>query len=300
LSRIHLFAALLALSLSASLLAQTAAAPATPTVLSETELNRRIVILIRSQFNIPAEFEISVGARGPSTLAGFDTLAITLARGEQKSVIEFLISRDNQTLARLESFSLTKAPVFTIDVAGRPVRGNPAAKVTLVDFDDLECPVCARMHHTLFPTILERYKDRVRFAYLDNPLVELHPWAMHAAVDANCLAAQSGDAYWDYVDYVHGHGQEIDGEEREPAKSFATLDRIAHQQGALSKLNDSQLQECLTKQDESPVNASLKQAAALRLNFAPAVYINGERIEGYVPAEQIEKVIERALRDAGN
>ena len=63
------------------------------------------------------------------------------------------------------------------------------------------------MHHTLFPATLEHYGDKVRFIYKDFPLVEIHPWAMHAAVDANCLAAESGPVYWAYVDYVHSHGQ---------------------------------------------------------------------------------------------
>ncbi len=49
---------------------------------------------------------------------------------------------------------------------------------------------------------------------------------MHAAVDANCLAAQSGDVYWKYVDYLHAHGGDITGSDRDTRKSYDTLDRI--------------------------------------------------------------------------
>jgi hypothetical protein len=137
--------------------------------------------------------------------------------------VDFLISTDGKTLARLETFDLAKDPVFSIDVAGRPIRGNPAAKVTVINFDDLECPYCARLHQSLFPDTLARYKDKVRFIYKDNPLpADMHPWAMHAAVDANCLAAQSGDVYWTYVDYLHGHGDEVTGPDRNLPKSFAS------------------------------------------------------------------------------
>ena len=38
---------------------------------------------------------------------------------------------------------------------------------------------------------------------------------MHAAVDANCLAALSPTGYWNYVDYVHAHYAEIGGNERQ-------------------------------------------------------------------------------------
>jgi len=133
---------------------------------------------------------------------------VTLTREGQSTTIDFLLSADNQTLARLESFSLTHDPVFSISVEDGRCVGNAQAKVTVVDFDDLECPVCSRVHHMLFPALLDRYKDRVRFVYKDNPLVQIHPWALRAAVDANCLAAQSGEVYWKYIDYIHGHGQE--------------------------------------------------------------------------------------------
>jgi len=59
------------------------------------------------------------------------------------------------------------------------------------------------MHQTLFPEIFKEYGDRVVFIYKDDPLSEIHPWAIHAAVDANCLAVQNVDAYWDFADYIH-------------------------------------------------------------------------------------------------
>ncbi len=198
--------------------------------------------------------------------------------------VDFLISTYGKTLARLETFDLAKDPVFSIDVAGRPVRGNPQAKVTVINFDDLECPYCARMHQTLFPSTMARYKDNVRFIYKDDPLTELHPWAMHASVDANCLAAQSSDVYWAYVDYLHSHGQEINGEDRNPTKSFAALDRIARQQATLGKLDAAKLDACLAKQDETQVRASAKEADSLGIEGTPALFVDGERNQWRIAA----------------
>jgi protein-disulfide isomerase len=155
------------------------------------------------------------------------------------------------------------------------------------------------MHQTFFPATQDRYKDTVRFVYKDNPLIEIHPWAMRAAVDANCLAALSGQVYWNYVDYLHSHGQEITGENRDNAKSFAALDRIARQQATLAKLDAAKLDACLAKQDESLVRASMKEADTLKVDGAPAIFVNGERIGGAVPEAQLWIVIDRALRDAG-
>ena len=263
------------------------------------ELNRRIEVMVRSQFGVPAEVSVTLGQRTPSEIAGYDTLPITLSHGATKKVIDFLVSKDNQKLARLETFDLNKDPVFNIDVAGRPVRGNPSAKVTVINFDDLECPYCARMHASLFPDTMDRYKDKVRFIYKDDPLTDLHPWAMHAAVDANCLATQNSDSYWKFVDYVHSHGQEVNGEDRNLTKSFSTLDRIAREEATLAKLDGTKLDACLAKQDETQVRASAKEAEGLGIDGTPALFVDGERINGAIPEEQVWTVIDRALRAAG-
>lgn len=285
---------LLALSLVVGCKAQSAASGA-----PDGALNRRIEVLVRSQFGIPPEVSVSLGQRKPSQISGYDSLPITLAHGASKKEIGFLISSDNTKLARLETFDLAKDPVFNIDVAGRPIRGNPNAKVTVINFDDLQCPYCARMHTSLFPQTMDRYKDKVRFIYKDDPLSEIHPWAMHAAVNANCIAAQSPDTYWNFVDYIHAHGQEVSGEDRNAQKSFATLDRIARQEATLAKLDSTKLDACLAKQDDAQVRASAKEAESLGIEGTPAVFVDGERINGALPAEQVWIVIDRALRAAG-
>jgi Protein-disulfide isomerase len=265
----------------------------------DTAANRRIEVLIRSQFNIPPDYGVAVGARKPSNMNGYDELPITVSKGTRSQVINFLISTDGKKLARLETYDLTSDPMAGIDVAGRPVRGNPNAKVTVINFDDLECPYCARMHQQLFPSTMARYKDQVRFIYKDFPLVEIHPWAMHAAVNADCLAAQNQDAYWSYVDYLHTHSQEVTGEDRDVNKSNAALDRIARQQGAAAKLDAQKLDACLAKQDDSQVKDSLKLANSLGLEGAPALFVNGERINGAIPEDLLWMTIDRALRAAG-
>jgi protein-disulfide isomerase len=267
--------------------------------LPQLDLNRRIEVMVRSQFNLPQDMSLTIGARKPSQIPGYDTLPITLGHGPKQSVIDFLISADSKTLAHLDTFSLDKDPLFSIDIAGRPIRGNPAAKVTVINFDDLECPYCARMHQTLFPDTLARYKDKVRYIYKDDPLVEIHPWALRAAVDANCLAQQSPDVYWTYVDYLHAHGQDVNGENRDPAKSFAALDRIARQQGTLGKVNAALLDACLAKQDGTQVQASMTEAEGLKIEGTPALFVNGERIDGALPEAQVWLVIDRALRAEG-
>ena len=275
-------------------------AQSTPPSGPDPALNRRIEILVRSQYEMAPDVTISIGARTPSQFTGYETLPVTITHGSKSQVVDFLISTDNTKLAHLDTFDLTKDPADAIPIAGRPIRGNPAAKVTVINFDDLECPYCARMHQELFPATLDHYKDLVRFVYKDDPLTDLHPWAMHAAVDANCLAAQSGEVYWTYVDYLHAHGDEITGDGRDLTKSFAALDRIARQEATLGKLDEAVLNACMAKQDESQIRASAKLAEDLGIDGTPAVYVNGERVNGgAVPEDELWMAIDRAVRAAG-
>jgi protein-disulfide isomerase len=287
-------AILLACSLAVGCKAQVPAASS-----ADAALNHRIEVLVRSHIGLPADVDVTVGARKPGSIPGYDSLEITLSRGSQKQTMEFLLSKDNKTLARMDTYSLENDPLLKIDTQGRPVRGNPDAKITVVNFDDLECPYCGRMHSELFPETLNRYKDLVRFVYMDFPLTEIHPWAMHAAIDANCLGAQNPNSYWNFVDYVHAHGAEVEGEKREVVKSLAALDRIARQQAAEAHLNSAALDACLAAQDETKIRASMKQAFELGVEGTPALFVDGEHINGAVPASQIEKVIDRALKAYG-
>jgi len=267
--------------------------------IKDPALARRIEVMVRSQFNVPADYDCAIGARKPSNVPGYDTLQITFTHAGHGKTTDFLISTDNKSLARLETFDLTKIAALDIPVDHRPIRGNPAAKVTVITFDDLECPYCAKMHQQLFPETLSRYGDKVRFVYKDDPLTEIHPWALHAAVDANCIADQNGGAYWGYVDYLHAHGQDVTGPDRDPQKSYAALDKIAREQGKIFALDAAKLDACLQKQDETVVRASIKEADALGIEGTPYLFIDGEHVDGAQPVEQVWTLIDRALRAAG-
>jgi protein-disulfide isomerase len=295
--RFRLPACLLALALAAGCKAQPATTANTP---AGSDLNRHIEVMVRTKFGLPLDYNVQIGTRKPSQVPGFDSLPVTLSKNGQTANIDFLISQDNTKLARLQTFDLTNDPSFNIDLNNRPVRGNASAPVTIVNFDDLECPFCARMHQTLTAETLARYKDKVRIIYKDDPLTEIHPWAMHAAVNANCVAAQSGTVYWQYVDYLHTHGQEITGEDRNLTRSNAALDRIARDLAAVGRLDEAKLNACLAKQDEAGVRASITEADKLGFEGTPAVFVNGEQVVGgAVPKEQLFIVIDRALREAG-
>jgi protein-disulfide isomerase len=266
------------------------------------DLTRKIERQVRSYYKMPAEISVTVGAPSPSTdFPNYDSVVVTVDSGAKKQDLTFLVSKDRSSMMRMTKFDLTKDPLAEtmskIDVNGRPTRGAKASKVVLVNFDDFECPFCSRMHQTLFPEILKEYGDRVTFIYKDYPMLELHPWAMHAAVDANCLAVQSSDAYWDFADYIHANQHEVNSEKTAGARLEA-VDRLTLLQGQKHNLDTAKLQSCIKAQDESAVRASLKEGDAVGVDATPEAFINGEKIDGAVPISQIRAALDRALKDA--
>jgi protein-disulfide isomerase len=273
-------------------------APSAP--LGNPAIDRRIEVLIRSQFSVPSDYDVLLGARAKSDFPGYETLPVTFSHHGKQTVINFLVSQDGNTLARLEKFDISKDPASSINVANRPVRGDAAAKVEIINFDDLECPFCARMNNELATATLDHYKGLVKIVYKDYPLQEIHPWAMHAAVDANCLAEQNSSAYWDDVDYVHTHGQDISGADHKPAESFTALDNIADTIGKRSNLDTAKLDACIKKQDESVVTSSVKLGTTLGIEGTPQVFVAGERLAGGArPLQELWAAIDRALKAEG-
>ncbi len=268
------------------------------------DVARKIEHQVRAFYTIPPEVKVTVGAITPSTdWPGYDAVAVNIDGGDGKQKdYKFLLSKDRGTMLRVTKFDLTKDPfaelMSKIDVKDRPTRGAKSAKVVAINFDDFECPFCSRMHQTLFPEIFKEYGDRVTFIYKDDPLTEIHPWALHAAVDANCLAAQSGDAYWDFADYIHANKREVDTE-KTPEARFAAIDKMTMLQGQKHNVDAVKLQACVKAQNEDAVRASMKEADGLGVNGTPALFINGQKIDGAVPIADVRAALDAALRDAG-
>jgi protein-disulfide isomerase len=256
--------------------------------------------MIRSRSNMPTDYDVQIGPRSKSEVPGFDAIDVTLtAEGKGSKSITFLLSTDGKTLAQFSKFDISKDPKHLVSAAGRPARGGPAnAPVLIVGFDDLECPYCAKMHAQLFPALLERYKDQVHIVYRDFPL-DQHPWAMRAAVDANCVAAQSPTGYWNLVDYIHAHAGELGGNEKSIAKANEMLDVLARDEGKRQNVNVDSLNACIAKQDETAIKASMKEGEALGVDSTPALFINGEKVEGALPIEYVYRVIDNALIASG-
>lgn len=266
------------------------------------EVAQRIQHQVQSYFDLPPDVKVAVGTPKASEFPGYDTVPVTLSREGKIQTTDFLLSKDGKTLIRMSKLDLSQDPyqqnMSKIDIKGRPVRGNPNAKVTVINYDDFECPFCSRMHSTLMSEILPQYGDRIRIIYKDYPL-SMHPWAPHAANDANCLASQSDKAYWDFADYVHANQREISGNQHDLQQSFTQLDHLAFDLGKKYGADEPKLQACVKAQSDAVVKASMAEGDELGVGATPTMFVNGQKLEGALDADQVRAALNQQLLAAG-
>jgi protein-disulfide isomerase len=97
-----------------------------------------------------------------------------------------------------------------VSIEGVPARGNPAAKVAVLEYSDFQCPSCAKAFYELLPKIDSEYvaTGKVLFVFRHYPLESIHPLAVVAAVAAECAARQN--RFWPLHDRLYSHRGQLD------------------------------------------------------------------------------------------
>lgn len=127
---------------------------------------------------------------GRSLASAAAALAVVVA-------VSVTVSRDFQATgnARVQNISRTHGPW---------IYGNPAARFTLIEYADLECPYC----HVYFP-VLKRWigeHPQVNWEWRSLPLPMHEPVAYREALLAECAGEVGGQsAFWQSVAWIYGH-----------------------------------------------------------------------------------------------
>src|SRR5262245_12823715 len=87
------------------------------------------------------------------------------------------------------------------------VQGPPDAPAALVEYGDYECPYCGQAY-PIVKEVQQRLGRRLRFAFRNFPLSEMHPHAQHAAEAAEAAGAQG--KFWRMHDLLYEHQRALD------------------------------------------------------------------------------------------
>jgi protein-disulfide isomerase len=170
-------------------------------------------------------------------------------------------------------------PVVKIAIDDQPMRGNPNATVTLIEFTDFQCPTCGRTAPVL-DDIMKEYGDRVRMVVRDYPL-DKHPYAEKAAEAAE--AAREQGKYWEYAAILFKNQEALDVPKLKEYASQLGLDRTRFDAALDSgKFYDK-------------VQHDLREGEKLGVTGTPTIFINGRRVRDRTP-EALKAAIEAALK----
>jgi len=110
----------------------------------------------------------------------------------------------NSLRAKADVAILLHPPKIEVGFDPGRVKGNPKAPVTIVEFMDFQCPFCRKSALTM-KDLLAKYKGRVKLAFRDFPMRQLHPQSELAAVAGRCAGEQA--KFWEYYDALFASEQ---------------------------------------------------------------------------------------------
>ena len=99
-------------------------------------------------------------------------------------------------------------------------------------------------------------------------------------------------AYWELADYLHSNQRAINASQQNLPASFAEIDRQTMDFGKKNGVDLSRLQACLKAQSDAAVKASMAEGDKLGVSATPTVFINGERLEGALDADDVKIGVE--------
>ncbi|MBF0124102.1 MAG: thioredoxin domain-containing protein [Magnetococcales bacterium] len=200
-------------------------------------------------------------------------------RAREQARIKFIADLAQKYKAEI-LITAPQAPRFTVQGAVTPTKGPSDAKVTIFEFSDFQCSYCRRVQDTL-RQLDKLYAGKVRIIFRHYPL-SFHPQAAKAAEAAQCADEQG--RFWAYHDALFASDM------LDPA----TLKKLAETVGSMDV---ARFDQCLNEgRHKARVIADVAEGERLGVSGTPTFFVNGIKLVGAVPLEEIREVIDAELK----
>lgn len=230
---------------------------------------------------------LSVGLLLLSFFAGYQTAKVTYWEQKEKALGSALSA--NQGAGQP-----TPTPAFyKVSNGHLPVLGKADAKVTIVEFSDLQCLFCRRFWKDTLPQLKKDYIDRglVKLVYRQFPLPpELHPAARDLAEASEC--ANDQNKFWEFHDEAYKQ-QAAQGE----GTIAVTTDDITGYAANIG-LDMTSFNDCFSnKKDTKKIDDDMAEGQKVNTTSTPTFYINGQILVGALPYESFKTIIDQQLKN---
>ena len=187
-------------------------------------------------------------------------------------------------MAQTAVAALVAKPMSLPDMALGPVK----APITITEYASMSCPHCAAFDENVFPMLKSNYIDtgKVRFVFREFP-IDIK--AAAASMLARCIANDDAEKFFGVVDLLFKQ------QDRLMAETKDTLNLVGKQAG----LNEQAVETCAKDQTLlDKLSADQKFAyEVLKVDATPTFFINGERLKGAMPFEELDEKLKSLLKN---
>lgn len=252
--------------------------------------NAEIIRCVREAAKVPPAAEVTVGPFTETAFPDFLKSTVTVKVGTKVQTGEVFVTRDRRTgiLGLVLPFRRDFVEQL-IDTKNQPSVGPARARVTIVEYADLECPGCAFFQKFLENEFLPKYGSKVRIVFKEFPLPS-HPWSTTAAVANECAYLLDPSKFLNYRTLIFSNQSTISA-----ANLRERLLSLAEQTG----LDRVSLGSCLDSQASlGRIEACRKEARNLGITKTPTFSVNGRIVVGIPSTTTFCKIVDEAM--AGN
>jgi protein-disulfide isomerase len=194
---------------------------------------------------------------------------------------------------QMQPTSAAPTRVF-ISLDDDPIKGNPNAQLTIVEFSDFQCPFCARFYTQTLSQIQQNYIDsgKAKLVFRDFPLYNIHANARASALAAQCANEQG--KFWDY------HNKLFEGQTAWASLSASDAASAFKQYATDLQLNSNNFNSCLDSAKLDEINKDYQDGTNYGVTGTPTFFI-GNNKDGYVvlvgaqPYSEFQKIIDAEL-----
>ena len=163
------------------------------------------------------------------------------------------------------------------------VRGPADAPVTVLEYGDFECPYCRGAFRDV-RLLVDQHPAEIRFIFRNFPIPELHPHAEQAAEAAEAAGAQGN--YWAMHDLLLQPYSHLD------VDSLVTYAEVIG-------LNIPRFRRDLTERAYAArIGRDIEEGTRNGVNATPKFYVDGQRVDGKVPLENLVIMVDSAVSAA--
>jgi len=217
------------------------------------------------------------------TKSPFAEIQVQLKQSLKQATIQ-QARQDYMKRLREEGNVVVRLSAPRVNVAFDParVRGNADAPITIVEFSDYQCPFCHQVEPTI-EAVLAKYGDKVRLAYRDFPLRNIHEHAELAAEASRCAVEQG--KFWEYHDQLF---------------KATNLDKAALVGYARdAKLDPAKFDSCLTGDKyKAEIDKDIEDGRKAGVSGTPTFFINGISTSGAQQQDAFTRIIDEELAKA--